>query len=767
RDEYGEPLNMLGVVQDITPNKEAEMKLQAQHRFLDSVIENIPSMLFVKDAENLRFVRFNRAGERLTGRSADDFIGKSAPDLLEEDEAQALLAAERRVLNNSGKIEISEEQISTRHQGTRLVQARKVPILDEQGKAKYLLGICNDITEQKATEKSLAEARVQAEKANQSKSDFLANMSHEIRTPMNGIIGLTELALKTNLDLQQTDYLQKVSQSSRSLLGLLNDILDLSKIEANRLELESIPFDLHNLMAQIDSLTTIHSQQKGIPLHIHIDPVVPQYLKGDPLRIKQILLNLVGNALKFTKEGEICIYIRPGIHAQQGYLPLAFTVEDTGIGISREHQSSLFEAFIQFDSSTTRLHGGTGLGLAITKQLVEMMDGTINLTSEPGLGSIFTFTLPLPTSDQYHLKKYLERTEIQGPDPTELNLIRGAEILLVEDNKINQQVALELLTQEDFKVDLAENGKQALELLERGAYDLILMDLQMPILDGYQTTIEIRKRQEYKKLPILAMSANAMSHDREQCLAVGMNDHIPKPVDCQRLLTALCSWIKPFSQERPLKKRDKQEEKNNPPLPVLPGINSRVALKRLGGNQSFYLNLLRSFSREHLDDVQKIQSLLQKNHLSCAERLAHSLKGMAGAIGAESLQESSRFLEDGLRQKLPCELLLNNTEQELQLIIDVLKKLPTEKTTNPTSSIAQPVTEEQIQKTLRLLQERLENYDAGTLDTLNKLLELVRQDHELYQKIEMLKEPIEQFDFATALSVLTSFSAYGSSNLEE
>ncbi|WP_417910718.1 CBS domain-containing protein [Candidatus Electronema sp. PJ] len=742
RDEYGEPLNMLGLVQDISRRKEAELQLLSQHHFLDSVLETVPSMLFVKEAELLRYVRFNRAGELLTGRPASDFLGKSDADLLPPAEAEARMAADRQILSGGLTVALSEEEITTQHQGTRLLRTRKVPILDGQGKPVYLLGISDDITEQRAVEQSLAEARTLAEKANQAKSDFLANMSHEIRTPMNGIIGLTELALTTELTPQQSDYLEKVNESAQSLLGLLNDILDLSKIEAHRLELESIPFDLHALLGQISSLMAIHSQQKGLPLHVRIDPEIPRHLLGDPLRIKQILLNLVGNAFKFTRQGEITIEVRPGLHAQHDCLPVAFTVRDTGIGIAKRQQQELFKPFVQSDSSTTRLYGGTGLGLAITRQLVEMMDGTITLVSAPGEGSAFTFTLPLPLSAPEELAAYLKHSELASPDRSTLEQIRGAHILLVEDNAINQQVAMELLTQECFRVDLAENGEQALDLLQPGRYDLVLMDIQMPVMDGYQATTAIRRQSEYDSLPILAMSANAMRHDREQCRAVGMNDHIPKPVDRKQLLAALCRWIKPAVRDKPQKR---QERHIAGKLPQLCGINSRVALERLGGNQRVYLSILHSFAREYPGAVREIRRQLAENERNSAERLAHTLKGMAGAIGAETLQETAKVLEDNIRHNQPLDSLLEAAEFQLEQVIVALQSLP------PVDDKTTPINHQQINTALHLLEEQLRSYDASAAETLAGLLHMAQPD--LRQQLATLQGPVERFDFEAALAV--------------
>jgi CheY-like chemotaxis protein len=524
--------------------------------------------------------------------------------------------------------------------------------------------------------------------------------------------------------------LEKVNESAQSLLGLLNDILDLSKIEAHRLELESIPFDLHALLGQISSLMAIHSQQKGLPLHVRIDPEIPRHLLGDPLRIKQILLNLVGNAFKFTRQGEITIEVRPGLHAQHDCLPVAFTVRDTGIGIAKRQQQELFKPFVQSDSSTTRLYGGTGLGLAITRQLVEMMDGTITLVSAPGEGSAFTFTLPLPLSAPEELAAYLKHAELASPDRSTLEQIRGAHILLVEDNAINQQVAMELLTQECFRVDLAENGEQALDLLQPGRYDLVLMDLQMPIMDGYQATTAIRRQSEYDSLPILAMSANAMRHDRKQ------------------LLAALCRWIKPAVRDKPQKR---QERHIAGKLPQLCGINSRLALERLGGNQRVYLSILHSFAREYPGAVREIRRQLAENEQKSAERLAHTLKGMAGAIGAETLQETAKVLEDNIRHSQPLDSLLEAAEFQLEQVIVALQSLP------PVEDKTTPRNHQQISTALHQLEEQLRSYDASAAETLAGLLNMAQPD--LRQRLATLQGPVERFDFEAALAVFPELNS--------
>jgi len=397
----------------------------------------------------------------------------------------------------------------------------------------------------RVTNVQLAEARVSADTANIAKSDFLANMSHEIRTPMHAILGMTHLALKTELNDKQKNYIGKAHHSAENLLGIPNDILDFSKIEANKLELEVVDFQLEAVIDNMITLIKLMAEEKGIQLSVCIDPDVPKYLNGDPLRLGQVLINLGDNAVKFSNQGDTISFNVTLQEETELDARLQFNVQDTGIGITPEQQEKLFQPFSQADNSTTREYGGTGLGLVISQKIVQMMDGEFWVESEQDVGSTFTFTV--------HLKKQQgSLSQIGSSDAQSKSThneatarLHGAKILLVDDNDLNQEYIRELLDMIGITVETAFNGQEALNLLAKQDFDGVLMDCQMPVMDGYEATRQIRKQEKFKDLPVIAMTANAMKGDREKVLAVGMNDHIPKPFKIDVMFATLAKWIKP------------------------------------------------------------------------------------------------------------------------------------------------------------------------------------------------------------------------------
>ena len=671
-----------------------------------------------------------------------------------------------------------------------------------ENRNKMLLSANNQLLKDILKLKEAEDARSHAESANQIKDAFLANMSHELRTPMNAVIGLSYLCLQTDLSGKQQDYLQKIHSSAKSLLGILNDILDVSKIEAGKMEMDRTPFELEEVMGNLATIVGIKSQEKNLEFLLESAPNVPSRLVGDPLRLGQILINLAGNAVKFTESGEVVVRVR--LEKEEGDLvTLSFTVHDTGIGMSRKEIDNLFRPFTQADSSITRKFGGTGLGLTISKRLIEMMDGRIWVESSPGGGSKFIFTAKFRKAKQQTnygasdfkifrgkrvlavddnassleiLRNYLEtftfsvdvasnaadalsvvrtansegkpfdlvivdrempqmngmelareldemnglrvrpkvllitgygRNEISHrgeqqvvdgilekpiqqsklfdsvaritgwdisttgkfrtfgahSNPALVSQIRGARILLVEDDEINQQVAKEMLRSYGIEVTLAENGEEAIALLKQEEFDGVLMDMQMPVMDGVSAAREIRKDPRFEKMPIIALSANVMVSEQNEILEAGMNDHIGKPIDPDRLVSTLIKWVHPVRAieiSAPPAAVQAETAGVSDALPDLQGVKVAASVRRIGGNVALYYSLLDKFRTNQVHVVSEIREALASGDAVTAERLAHTLKGITGTLGAESLQKQSGQLENDIKNGL-----LSNIESQM------------------------------------------------------------------------------------------------------
>jgi PAS domain S-box-containing protein len=451
-----------------------------------------------------------------------------------------------------GESEIYEAQMRMlcKDKSYKFILARGRAVFNDQGEPIRMVGFHTDMSEKKVLEDNLVKAKTEAENANHAKSDFLANMSHEIRTPLNGILGLTELLIKTPLNRQQSEYLDKSKRSSEALLHVINDILDYSKIEAGKLDLERIPFNIEEVLINIRDLFEYQTTQKGLELVIHSQFSDTTYLTGDSLRLTQVLTNLVGNALKFTEKGSIRVDVN--LLKRQGMtVVVQFCVEDSGIGMSKDIQENLFQEFSQADSSITRKYGGTGLGLAISKELVSMMGGDLTLESEVGVGSIFSFICEFTIKE---LSSKKSDTVIENSFES-TQVLKNKKVLLVEDNEINQVVLSGILDEFQINIDIANNGEEAVSCAKKMQYDLILMDLQMPIMDGFEATKSIRTLSSYKKIPIFALSAAVMQQDKERTQDAGMDEHLAKPIDQVKLVSTMVNYLSTEKTEIKMEKK--------------------------------------------------------------------------------------------------------------------------------------------------------------------------------------------------------------------
>lgn len=411
-----------------------------------------------------------------------------------------------------------------------------------EGKPSLLVWV-SDVTE-------LTRARILAEEAAKAKSDFLASMSHEIRTPMNAIIGMTHLCIQTDPNEKQMNYLVKIQRAASVLLSIINDILDFSKIESGKFTLENIPFRLTEVLKGLWDLIAFRAEEKGVAFSMDVDENIPEVMMGDPLRINQILVNLCNNSVKFTERGSISLKVSSSetseVRDGMRIAALRFDVSDTGIGMTDEQTKKLFKPFTQADGSITRKYGGSGLGLSISKHLVENMDGSIWVESRYGEGSTFSFVIRLPIVDDYENLDIPVKGLVSGPHDSKKHDEIDARVLLVEDNDINQEIAVEMLEQFGAKVDVACNGQEAIDILEQSKdYDIVFMDVQMPIMDGLEATRRIRLLMGISKeeLPIIAMTAHAMKGDYDKSIDAGMNDHITKPIDPDELYESLKRWV--------------------------------------------------------------------------------------------------------------------------------------------------------------------------------------------------------------------------------
>jgi len=762
--------------------RDSQEKLQA---IVDTALDAVVRM----DRQG-RIVGWNTQAEKIFGWSRDEVLGLDLDQCIVPERHRAAHRNGLARFERSGVGGVLDSRIETyalRRDGAEFPIELAITRVQLAASEDYeFCSFIRDISERREREQSLVAANVRAEAANVAKSEFLANMSHEIRTPMSAIIGMAYLALRTELSPKQQDYVGKIHRAALSLLGIINDILDFSKIEAGKLDVEHIPFCLDEVLANVASVTSQKAADKQLEYLFHVPHAIPRMLVGDPLRLGQVLINLVNNAVKFTPAGELELSCMRLDENNPHHVKLRFAVRDTGIGMNERQQGKLFRAFHQANGSTTREYGGTGLGLSISQQLVGLMGGQIVVKSSPGMGSTFHFDLEFPLSgepervtvappeldgarlllvDDSEVAREITCEALQalplrvdtaasgqeaeaallaadaGGDPYRVVLtdwqmpgmdgitlarriganpalrqppavvlvtafgreevqqeaesagirgfltkpigqsalvdtlvtlfappsgggIRGrceelgdcvARVLLVEDNQVNQQIALELLQARRIAVDVAATGREALErLIEAGpdAYDLVLMDLEMPQLDGHAATVELRKDARFDKLPVIAMTAHALAEIRERCLREGMQDYVSKPVEPEKLYATLARWIgaqlpPPLPRALTLTP-EASEGPSLPGLSNLSGIDSAFGLRHVAGNVDLYVQLLDRFRATQREAGRQIRDDYQARRLPQAAVRAHTLRGVAGNIGARELQTLAQAVEEGL-----------------------------------------------------------------------------------------------------------------------
>ncbi|MGV6475153.1 response regulator [Azotobacter vinelandii] len=853
------------------------------------LFDSIPFPLFVKDRE-ARYIRFNRAFLNNFRVRAEELTGKTILDFLElpAEERSRYQAASERLLREGGLFS-TERRI-------RYADGREHPSIytlagypGGDGRPAGLLGMLIDISAQKASERALAEAKELAEEATRMKSDFLANMSHEIRTPMNVIMGMTQLALDSGLDERQRNFVEKAHDAARSLLGIINDILDFSKIEAGKMRFEQVDFQLESVTDHLADLSVLKAQEKGLELLFDIATDVPTALIGDPLRLGQVLSNLLDNAIKFTSRGEITLRIRKECEDERG-VRLRFEVRDTGIGLNETQRRKLFRAFTQADSSTSRQYGGTGLGLAICKHLVAMMDGEIGVDSSPGVGSTFHFDarferqanqreLLADSADLLGMRvlvvddnasaleifagmlsalrfavttadnapqaiRLLERAQQEdnpyrlvimdwlmpgmdgvqavgairaapriaetplfvmvtsygrdellerlGKVPVEGLLVkpvtpsslldgildacsrrmrtapnsrkaleseaeqarealRGVHLLLVEDNPVNQEMAMELLATAGIRVDVANDGAEAVGKVMAHAYDGVLMDCQMPVMDGFEATRRIR-RAGLVDLPILAMTASTMAGDRERCLAAGMHAYIAKPIDVAQLFVTLRHWVgsgRPLALPAPLAIGG-----SVPTASANTALERAGALRRLGGNRALLDRLLARFAATQADAAARLGAALAAGDREGARRIAHTLKGLAGNIGATELATQAATLEQCLGQnRQPPAETLDDLERTLGALC---ASIAAPAAGNPAPIVAETPQElSALDEGLRTLEALLRDDDADAVAQLRALGPRLAA-RGLGERAGELQALVARYDFEAALASLAA-----------
>ena len=660
---YADQTHVVLAHEDITLRRLAEDELRATQEWLQLAVEGSHTGLWDWDIRSNR-THYSSSWKQQLGYRHDDFGGtwQEWMDIVHPDDRERLVASVLKYLRNPYGIYTTEFRLRHKDGSYRWMLSRATMRSDGSGIPTRMLGAHIDITEAKRAEIELRDAKDTAERANRAKSDFVATISHEIRTPMNGVIGMTELLLQTALGQEQRECAETIRTSGQALLSLINDILDFSKIEAGRLELEFVDFDLRQLVEDAVDLLGQSAQLKGLELASWIYPEVPCELRGDPGRLRQILLNLIGNAVKFTERGEVIVRVRLANRGADQAL-LRYEVSDTGIGIARDRRERLFEAFAQADPSTTRRYGGTGLGLAISKRLIELMGGEIGVDSDPGRGSTFWFTARFNLQSRRTMPQdrrgsdtpiivhtgivesaatTRSATHTKSPHPPSAATsladasTAASRILVAEDNAVNQKVVVHMLEKLGYCAEVATNGREAITAIAHSRYDAILMDCRMPEMDGFEATTQIRmiEAQTVRRTPIIAVTANAMQGDRDRCLAAGMDDYLSKPIQPRELRAVLQRWVHP-----------RDAASNSTPE----AINRAELARRLDGNRELIDAVVQVFLDEYPRLLEQLRDGVARGDAAAVTLAAHTLKGAASNLAADRVVGAAARLESAAR----------------------------------------------------------------------------------------------------------------------
>ena len=884
---------MTSTLRDYTEDLEARVtertrEAEAARQYFESILENTPVGIAFLDGER-RIRQVNSESLRLLGYAEEDVLGRTPHFIYTDDTTLDIIGREAypELVQGGTYRRLVELQHAD---GSVFPCSMAGRAVNPEDLSQGYIWTLRDMTERVRMEEELRAAKEEAESATEAKSKFLAQMSHEIRTPMNAVIGLAHLLSRTELASDQGDYVRKIINSSQALLGLINDILDFSKVEAGKLDLDHIAFDMHEVLDNLSNVVSLKAEEKDLELLFAIEPEMPMRLMGDPLRLGQVLTNLATNAVKFTEQGNVVLAVHVVEWEEKDRARLCFAVRDTGAGLTKKQRENLFEAFEQADASNTRQHEGTGLGLAISKQLVDLMGGELQVESEPGEGSTFWFEAPFQVAQEnrkpdipprlaglrvlvvddnetsrqilkgilenfgcrvttavdgetalamlqqaekpFHLvlmdwympgMSGLEATrriksdsvpnsppavlmvtaygrdtlkhaadesgtdafltkpmepsllldimlEVLGEKPGErsrkedttsrewsgLETIQGARVLLAEDNEINREVAGELLQQAGMAVTTAWDGKEALQRIHSESYDLVLMDVQMPEMDGLEATRRIREAGY--SVPILATTAHAMDGDAQKSLDAGMNDHLTKPLDPKQLNQALIQWIAPKESASSPQTGTDQGRETTGDLPELDGLDTAQGLQNVGGSIKLYVKLLREFPGKNAETGRNIRAALKAGQKEEAVRIAHSVKGASGSLGATHLQEAARNLENGLRESRDeeeLERILSRFETALQSLCQGLDRFHS---SEPRDTAGEEADLEQMAYLIDRLRELIQEGDVEAEDVLEEL-HAALSGAGFDAQLNTLREHIADVEFDKAKTVLEELAS--------